>query len=266
MFSAVTLVIFLSLRDTRRNVGIRKVELQFVMTGGAVLFLLVLLMYLLEGVLPPLKQRAVSELSAAFRVVVFSLIIAYGIATRKIMDVGFFLRRMMGYAVLTAYLLVLYALVWWLIASVFGPILGGRSRALGHVIGALVIAFAMVPARGVSQSLANRLFVGTRRLDFQATMNQAAAILRSVTTLADLLERFGLTIAPGGRYGTGLSFCCRNRNFTRSDFPTVQSGSRTIADGAASRPGDYCPSRADTGSQSFSTNSIGCAPLRNSNA
>ena len=53
----------------------------------------------------------------------------------------------------------------------------------------------MVPARGISQSLANRLFVGTRRLDFQATMNQAAAILRSVTTLPDLLERFGLTIA-----------------------------------------------------------------------
>ena len=52
----------------------------------------------------------------------------------------------------------------------------------------------MAPARGVSQSLADRLFVGSRRLDFQATMNQAAAILRSVTTLADLLDRFGLTI------------------------------------------------------------------------
>ena len=31
------------------------------MTGGAVLFLLVLLIYLLEGVLPPLKQRAVKR-------------------------------------------------------------------------------------------------------------------------------------------------------------------------------------------------------------
>ncbi len=227
MFSAVTLVIFLSVRDTRRNVGIRKVELQFVMTGGAVLFLLVLLMYLLEGVLPPLKQRAVSELSAASRVVIFSLIIAYGIATRKIMDVGFFLRRMMGYAVLMAYLLVLYALVWWLIASVFGPILGSRSRALGHVIGALVIAFAMVPARGISQSLANRLFVGTRQLDFQATMNQAAAILRSVTTVPDLLERFGLTIAQA--VDTERVFLLLpEQEFYAQRFPKVQSGSRTI--------------------------------------
>ena len=155
--------------------GLRQVELQFVMTGGAVLVLLVLIKYLLERLLPPLQAtRRQANYPRHSRVVIFSLIIAYGIATRKIMDVGFFLRRMMGYAVLTAHLLILYALVWWLIASVFGPILGGRSRALGHVIGALVIAFAMVPARGISQSLANRLFLGTRRLDFQATMNQAS--------------------------------------------------------------------------------------------
>ena len=226
-FSAVTLVIFLSVRQIRRHVGIRQVELQFIMTGAAVLALLVLIKYLLEKLFPPLKQRAASELFAAFRVVIFSLIIAYGIATRKIMDVGFFLRRMMGYAVLTAYLLVLYALVWWLIASVFGPILGGRSRALAHVIGALVIAFAMVPARGISQSLANRLFLGTRRLDFQATMNQAAAILRSVTTVPDLLERFGLTIAQA--VDTERVFLLLpEQEFYAQRFPEVQSGSRTI--------------------------------------
>ncbi|HAK05778.1 MAG TPA: hypothetical protein DCO65_00670, partial [Spartobacteria bacterium] len=58
-----------------------------------------------------------------------------------------------------------------------------------------MVAFAMAPARGISQRLADRLFVGTRRLDFQATMKQAAAILKSVTTLRDLLERFAETIA-----------------------------------------------------------------------
>ncbi|MEP7077695.1 MAG: ATP-binding protein, partial [Chthoniobacterales bacterium] len=42
---------------------------------------------------------------------------------------------------------------------------------------------------------ANRLFVGTRGLDFRATMSQAAAILKSVTTLPDLLSRFAETIS-----------------------------------------------------------------------
>ena len=41
---------------------------------------------------------------APFRIVLFSLVIAYGMATRKIMEVGVFLRRAMAYALLTIYL------------------------------------------------------------------------------------------------------------------------------------------------------------------
>ena len=52
----------------------------------------------------------------------------------------------------------------------------------------------MAPARGISQSLADRLLVGTRGLDFRSTVSKAAAILKSVSTLADLLERFAKTI------------------------------------------------------------------------
>nr|MBA2432778.1 PAS domain-containing protein [Chthoniobacterales bacterium] len=56
------------------------------------------------------------------------------------------------------------------------------------------VAFAMAPAKGISQKLADRLFLGARRLDFHATMNKATAILRSVTTLPELLDRFATTI------------------------------------------------------------------------
>ncbi|MEO8848285.1 MAG: histidine kinase N-terminal 7TM domain-containing protein, partial [Casimicrobiaceae bacterium] len=191
---AVGAVIILSIAGMRKNVGIRKVELQFIFTGAAVLAVLVLAKFFLEQIFPPFRQRAASELVATCRVVAFTLIVAYGIATRKIMDVGFFLRRLMGYVVLIAYLIALYLLIWWLVSSVFAPVLGGGSRALAHLAAAIVIAFAMAPARGLSQTLAQRLFVGTGRLDFHKTMNQAAAILSSVTTLADLLDRFGLTI------------------------------------------------------------------------
>ena len=85
----------------------------------------------------------------------------------------------------------------------------------------------MVPAHGVSQSLADRLFVGTRRLDFQATMNQAAAILRSVTTLGDLLERFGLTIGQAVDTERVYLFL-PEPEFYAQRFPAVQPGSRTM--------------------------------------
>jgi PAS domain S-box-containing protein len=132
---------------------------------------------------------------APFRVVLFSIVVAYGIATRKIMEVGLFLRRLISYTLLAAYLVGLYSLVWWLVATAFRSAAVSNAAAIAHVAAAVVIAFAMAPARGISQRLAERLFISTQRLDFRATMNEAAAILKSVTTLPDLFERFAQTIA-----------------------------------------------------------------------
>ena len=183
---AIPVVVLFYLRDLRRAVGMQRVELQFVIAGSATLFALI--------AFTPFVERAVAVTFAPFRVVVFSLIIAYGISTRKIMEVGFFIRRVTSYAVLTAYLLALYGLVWWLVSTALTPLFGD-AHPFAHVAAAIVIAFAMAPARGVSRSLADKLFLGTRRLDFRSTMNEAAAILKSVTTLEDLLERFAKTIA-----------------------------------------------------------------------
>lgn len=179
-------VMGLYLRDLRRGSGVQRVELQFVIAGSITLFALV-------AFTPFFGDRNMAVRVAPFRIVVFSLIIAYGIATRKIMEVGLFIRRVTGYAVLTAYLLALYGLVWWLASTALGRL--GDAQPIAHVVAAVVVAFAMAPARGISQSLADKLFLGTRRLDFRSTMNEAAAILKSVTTLQDLLKRFAKTIA-----------------------------------------------------------------------
>jgi PAS domain S-box-containing protein len=184
--AAVVLVALLYLRDLRRGAGMQKVEMQFVIAASVTLVALVVLL--------PFVERAVAVKFAPFRVVVFSLIIAYGIATRKIMEVGHFFRRVMSYSVLTAYLLALYGLVWWLVSTALNPLMADAG-SIAHVAAAVVIAFAMAPARGVSRSLADKLFLGSRRLDFRSTMNEAAAILKSVTTSQDLLERFAKTIA-----------------------------------------------------------------------
>jgi PAS domain S-box-containing protein len=194
--SSVIILIVLYVRDFQRTAGVQKVEFQFIIAGGVALALLVAPMQFVE--------RAIAMQVAPFRIVVFSLIIAYGISTRKIMDVGFFFRRVTSYAVLTAYLLALYALVWWLVSTASRPLFPNEALTFGHLAAALVVAFAMAPARGISQRFANRLFIGSRSLDFQSTMNQAAGILKSVTTLQDLLDRFAKTI--GEAVGTDRVF------------------------------------------------------------
>ena len=194
--SSVIILIIFYLRDLRRTAGVQKVELQFIVAAGVALAILVAPTQFVE--------RAIAMQVAPFRIVVFSLIIAYGISTRKIMDVGFFVRRVTSYTVLTAYLLALYLLVWWLVATAAKPLYPNESRTLAHLAAALVVAFAMAPARGISQRFANRLFIGSRGMDFQSTMKEAANILKSVTTLQDLLDRFAKTI--GEAVGTDRVF------------------------------------------------------------
>jgi nitrogen-specific signal transduction histidine kinase len=220
---AALVVLFFCIRDLRRTVGIQKVELQFVVAGATALGLLV--------ALSPFVGRAIEF--APFRIVVFSLIIAYGISTRKIMDVGFFFRRITSYAVLTAYLLALYGLVWWLVTTASKPVLPGEAMTLGHLSAALVVAFAMVPARGISQRLANRLFIGSRTIDFQSTMREAANILKSVTTLQDLLDRFAKTI--GEAVGTDrVLILLPDKDAYVQRYPALQpdSGSRELKMGS----------------------------------
>jgi PAS domain S-box-containing protein len=190
--TAVIALIIGTWRDLRSTSGGEHAELAFILIGGLTgLTVALLLAFIVDVLLGP--SQAIWF--APFRVFFFSLVVAYGIATRKIMEVGLFFRRAMSFALLTAYLLTLYGLVWWLVFAVFEAQLPKEAKSLAHVVAAVVVAFAMAPARGVSQSLADKLFLGTRRLDFRSTMNEAAAILKSVATLQDLLERFAKTIA-----------------------------------------------------------------------
>jgi PAS domain S-box-containing protein len=195
-FLFVTAIIALAIgswRYLRQTTGSEHAELAFLLVGATTILVVSLLV---AFILDSFVEESQSIWIAPFRAILFSLVVAYAIASRKIMEVGIFLRRAIAYVVLTAYLLALYGLVWWLVSTVFTPFLTvEETQLLAHVVAAMVIAFAMAPARGISQSLADRLFIGTGRLDFRSTMNEAAAILKSVTTLQDLLERFAKTIA-----------------------------------------------------------------------
>src|SRR5437868_7465690 len=80
----------------------------------------------------------------------------------------------------------------------------------------------MAPARGFSQSLAERLFVGGRRIDFRTTVSKATAILESITTLPDLLSRFATTI--GQAVGTdSVRIYLAQRKVFRKRYPVSSS-------------------------------------------
>ena len=216
--AAVATLIFQITRDLRMLAGSQRSEMAFVMIGAVVLLVsAVPLQLLLKLFVDTSKLLWLGP----FRVVLFSLIIVYGISTRKIMDVGLFLRRAMSYAVLTAYLLALYGAVWWLVVLATAALFYSTNHTFAHIAAALAVTFAMAPARGFSQSLASRLFVGGR-IDFRTTVSKAAAILESVTTLPDLLRRFATTI--GQAVGTdSVTIYLAQRKVFRKSYPVSSS-------------------------------------------
>jgi PAS domain S-box-containing protein len=215
-------------RDWKNATGRTRAELAFVLIGVGVILGSLLLAFVAGFFVD--RSRLVWLMP--FRIVLFSLVIAYGMATRKIMEVGVFLRRGLAYAVLTAYLLTIYALVIWLLRVALVPLISDVGNTVAHVAAALVVAFAMAPARGLSQRIADQLFIGSRALDFRATVSKAAAILRSVSTLRDLLDRFARTIREAVGTDTIVVLLASRQGFTQA-YPepndTSSDASLTLA-------------------------------------
>jgi hypothetical protein len=131
-FSLATLVLIIKTsRDIRSAAGRERAELAFILIVGILTLVVSLPLGIILGYfIDPAKALWF----APFRVLLFGLVMAYGIATRKVMEVGFFLRRAMSYLVLTAYLLALYGIVWWLVSRVFTPVFPDGSNSLAHVM------------------------------------------------------------------------------------------------------------------------------------
>ncbi|HWY40423.1 MAG TPA: ATP-binding protein [Chthoniobacterales bacterium] len=205
----------------RKAAGRERVELAFILIGGVGAMAVAILVTFVADLFISQSQWM---WFAPFRMIIFSLIIAYGIATRKIMDVGVLLRRIISYTLLCGYLLALYALVWWLTATALHSSVAD-AQTVAHVAAAIVIAFAMAPARGLSQRLAERLFIGSHQLDFRATVSKAAKILASVTTLRDLLDRFAQTVAEAVGTDRVIILLPTKRGFAQR-YPPAEPDSR----------------------------------------
>ena len=135
-FGAGTVLIISYARDLRRTSANKRAELAFILVGAAV----AVGSTLVSGVLGMFVDKSRLVWLAPSRMVLFTLIISYGIATRKIMDVGVLFRRVISYAVLSAYLIGLYALIWWLVSTVLQ-----FSTPLAHSL-AHVAAVACAPS------------------------------------------------------------------------------------------------------------------------
>ena len=191
-------------QDTRKSTGIVRTELQFLMLGSGVGISVAILTAV---VIPLLTQNSNSVVYAPLAAVALEGITAYGIATRRIMDVAGLVRRATAYMLLTCYLLAIYFLVWWLGQALLHPFTR-QPEFLAHLLAALATTFSLAPANGLLQQFANRLFLNLRSVDATDVMQRANLILTSVADRDDMLNQFATLLSS--TFGTDRTLIVLN--------------------------------------------------------
>ena len=184
-------------RDQVRPVttAVRRVELQFIWLGWLTVPTTVAISVILQALI---HGWQLTRYAAPLRVIVFDLVIAYGITSRGILQIRSFLRRGLSYLLLTTYAGGIYAAAWvvlrWVCAysgndSMFWPsvLAGGLST--------LLVSFMSSPFRRISQRI-----LPSEDMDFERVFGQVRQLLQSVATLRELLADF--SAALGQAVGT----------------------------------------------------------------
>ncbi|MDA0577880.1 MAG: PAS domain-containing protein, partial [Verrucomicrobia bacterium] len=184
--TALGWLITLYIRDARQARGIQRTEIQYVLLAcGACLFTGTTLALVIPVLTGSYRTAPMAPLCA----VVLNAILAYGIATQRIMGVALVLRRATAYALLAVYLSLLYAAVAWFATRVL-QLAGGTPDFWPGLLAALTVAFSVVPANGRMQRIANRLFINAPTLDGGLMVGQITQALQSLSTTDDMARHF----------------------------------------------------------------------------
>lgn len=175
-----------------RAQGLRRVELQFVQLG----YLTLLASSVFVSFLPWLLQdpRLILKLPiyTPFCAVAYSLIIAYGITSHRILDVRAFMQRALSYLVLFAYAGLIFTAIWFASQWLFER-LGINADFWPGLAGAFTVVLLATPGRGMLQRIAARII--PPRLNFENAIVRVDEIIQSVSSLPLLQQQFSRTVA-----------------------------------------------------------------------
>jgi signal transduction histidine kinase len=185
-FSALIGQLSLFWRDSRRSQGAARVEHQFILlaiTIGSIVGLI------LTFAAPLITGNSQAARFIPLSIASIHLVVAYGIATRRILGVAAVLRRVTAYILLIAYLTLVYLIVLGAAEFVLSAFIT-RGPIVAQIVATLVVALSVAPASGRMQQIARHLFLTTEAIDVGSLMQRAGRVLQSITTLDELLGRF----------------------------------------------------------------------------
>ena len=171
--------------------GVRRIELQFMALAS---FLGIVPGILAILVVPALTGNMRTAVFSPFSVVIWYGTIAYGIATRRIMGVAEFLRRLLSYLLVAVFLTLLYMVVFRLVRALAVVwVTEINLDALAHVAAGVAIALLLAPTNIFLQRQADQLFSSGQQ-GLTDLLHRGHRLTRSLITLDGLLDAFALLL------------------------------------------------------------------------
>jgi PAS domain S-box-containing protein len=189
-FTAVSIAMIVGLwKSAQKLSGVQKAESQFLQLGCWMSFSSGICLY---GTSVILDAQEVSRF-VPLAVLVLDGFVAYGIATRRILDVSAVLQRVVSFILIICYLSIIYG-----VSKKAGDILFlwlvNDTTYLSHLLAALVVAFSVTPAHGWMQAVSHRLFASADLLNINVVLERAGQMFQEVSTEANLMEKFSKLI------------------------------------------------------------------------
>jgi len=179
------------LHSLRGSDGIQRTEIQFILSGilsGTAVFWVAVLV----GRALPESPSIICGAAAAMTVA--DAIIAYGLATHRVINFPQFVREVVLYFALISLVTGLYMILTRGLAS-FGLLLGlNAAREWGHLPAAAGAAAVAVPLHHFLRRRLAGLLAGCGETSIGSMTHKASRILQAITTVPDLLGRFARMI------------------------------------------------------------------------
>lgn len=216
-------IMYAFIRSNIQAKGVQRIELQYVLLG----MLLTLIFTLSTNVFLPLATgSAQTQPFGPLGTLAMNLTIAYGIATRRIMDAAGVLRRFIAYGLLTAYLVLVFFATHYAISRIT-PINSPGQLISASLLAAIIVAFSMAPAQAFMKKVADWLFSSSRSSQLAHAVDALTASLQSVSTMPDLLDGFADTITRLTGARRVLILLHRKRHFEQV-YPELSLGAQGL--------------------------------------
>jgi two-component system nitrogen regulation sensor histidine kinase GlnL len=192
LFIGLVLSLLITFANDRKNLhGFQRIELEFITIGYCMALGTGTLCGVMVTIFTGSSQTV--PMANASSILALTLIISYGIATKRILGIATILRKITAYGLLACYLVSIYIIIWqgllWVLRK-----WELESEIVPQIIATLTVAFTMAPMQGRLQRFSTKL-IAAKTMDVAATMRQAGNIFQTVSTSNALQDQFSLLLA-----------------------------------------------------------------------